>query len=154
MKKNRTMKVIFNVGALAVLAALGISAYQFGTSKNGEIIQEILPMESVQESDAKEDETKEEASAQADTRLVQAETDSGSITAGENLIQEETQTDAIKTASSAEAAAETGASGTTALNMAPEILFSEDTLMEWPVNGNILIDYSMDNTTYFPTLDQ
>ena len=38
--------------------------------------------------------------------------------------------------------------------MAPEILFSEDTLMEWPVNGNILIDYSMDNTTYFPTLDQ
>ena len=35
MKKNRTMKVIFNVGALAVLAALGISAYQLGTSQNG-----------------------------------------------------------------------------------------------------------------------
>lgn len=154
MKKNRTMKVIFNVGALAVLAALGISAYQLGTSQNGEIIQEILPMESVQKSDAKEDEIKEEASAQADTRLVQAETGSGSITAGENLIQEETQTEAIKTASSAEAAAKSGAGGTTGLNMAPEILFSEDTLMEWPVNGNILIDYSMDNTTYFPTLDQ
>lgn len=154
MKKNRTMKVIFNVGALAVLAALGISAYQLGTSQNGEIIQEILPMESVQKSDAKEDEIKEEASAQADTRLVQAETGSGSITAGENLIQEETQTEAIKTASSAEAAVKTGAGGTTGLNMAPEILFSEDTLMEWPVNGNILIDYSMDNTTYFPTLDQ
>ena len=154
MKKNRTMKVISNVGALAVLAALGISAYQLGTSQNGEIIQEILPMESVQKSDAKEDEIKEEASAQADTRLVQAETGSGSITAGENLIQEETQTEAIKTASSAEAAAKTGAGGTTGLNMAPEILFSEDTLMEWPVNGNILIDYSMDNTTYFPTLDQ
>lgn len=26
--------------------------------------------------------------------------------------------------------------------------------MEWPVNGNILVDYSMDQTTYFPTLDQ
>ena len=26
--------------------------------------------------------------------------------------------------------------------------------MEWPVNGNILIDYNMDQTTYFPTLDQ
>lgn len=102
MKKNRTMKVIFNVGALAVLAALGISAYQLGTSQNGEIIQENLPMESVQKSDAKEDEIKEEASAQADTRLVQAETGSGSITAGENLIQEETQTEAIKTASSME----------------------------------------------------
>lgn len=154
MKKNRTMKVIFNVGALAVLAALGISAYQLGTSQNGEIIQEILPMESVQKSDAKEDEIKEEASAQADTRLVQAETGSGSITAGENLIQEETQTEAIKTASSAEAAAKTGAGGTTGLNMAPEILFSEDTLMEWPVHGSILRDYNMDQTVYYATLDQ
>lgn len=36
----------------------------------------------------------------------------------------------------------------------PEVNFSEDTLMEWPVNGNILVDYSMDQTTYFPTLDQ
>ena len=26
--------------------------------------------------------------------------------------------------------------------------------MEWPVNGNVLLDYSMDQTTYFPTLDQ
>ena len=40
-----------------------------------------------------------------------------------------------------------------AINL-PEINFSEDTLMEWPVNGNILLDYSMDQTTYFPTLDQ
>ena len=35
-----------------------------------------------------------------------------------------------------------------AINL-PEINFSEDTLMEWPVNGNILLDYSMDQTTYF-----
>ena len=26
--------------------------------------------------------------------------------------------------------------------------------MEWPVNGNILLDYNMEQTTYFPTLDQ
>lgn len=26
--------------------------------------------------------------------------------------------------------------------------------MEWPVNGNILVDYNMEQTTYFPTLDQ
>ena len=40
-----------------------------------------------------------------------------------------------------------------AINL-PAVNFSEDTLMEWPVNGNILLDYSMDQTTYFPTLDQ
>lgn len=156
MKKNKTMKVIFNVGALAVLAALGISAYQIGTSKKGEIIQEILPMESVQKSNIGD--TKEEASKQTDTSLVQAETDSGAITAGENLIKEEIQAEATKTASSAEVAADqaagAGVSENVGLNTAPEIKFSEDTLMEWPVNGNILIDYSMDSTTYFPTLDQ
>ena len=32
--------------------------------------------------------------------------------------------------------------------------FSENTLMEWPVHGNILLDYNMDQTVYFPTLDQ
>lgn len=26
--------------------------------------------------------------------------------------------------------------------------------MEWPVHGNILLDYNMDQTVYFPTLDQ
>ena len=40
-----------------------------------------------------------------------------------------------------------------AMNLAT-VNFSEDTLMEWPVNGNVLLDYSMDQTTYFPTLDQ
>lgn len=40
-----------------------------------------------------------------------------------------------------------------ALNLAT-VNFSEDTLMEWPVDGNILLDYNMDQTVYFPTLDQ
>ena len=37
---------------------------------------------------------------------------------------------------------------------APKLSFSEDTLMEWPVHGTILLDYNMDQTVYFPTLDQ
>lgn len=32
--------------------------------------------------------------------------------------------------------------------------FSEDTLMLWPVSGMVLMDYSMDKTVYFKTLDQ
>lgn len=32
--------------------------------------------------------------------------------------------------------------------------FSPDTMLEWPVEGNIILDYSMDNTIYFATLDQ
>ncbi len=32
--------------------------------------------------------------------------------------------------------------------------FTENSRMVWPVEGNILLDYSMDSTIYFPTLDQ
>lgn len=36
---------------------------------------------------------------------------------------------------------------------APTIDFTEESLMGWPVNGEIVLDYSMDHTIYFPTLD-
>ena len=32
--------------------------------------------------------------------------------------------------------------------------FTESSSMVWPVRGNVLLDYSMDQTIYFPTLDQ
>lgn len=32
--------------------------------------------------------------------------------------------------------------------------FTEDSQLLWPVNGNILLNYSMDKTVYFSTLDQ
>lgn len=37
----------------------------------------------------------------------------------------------------------------TSATILPKVNFSEETLMEWPVSGNILVDYSMDKTTYF-----
>lgn len=35
----------------------------------------------------------------------------------------------------------------------PELNFSDGTVISWPVNGTPIIDYSMDATVYFPTLD-
>ena len=32
--------------------------------------------------------------------------------------------------------------------------FTDTSKMTWPVRGNVLLDYSMDQTIYFPTLDQ
>lgn len=31
--------------------------------------------------------------------------------------------------------------------------FNESDILEWPVMGNVILDYSMDSTIYFPTLD-
>lgn len=33
------------------------------------------------------------------------------------------------------------------------LTFTEDDKIDWPVEGNVLLDYSMENTIYFPTLD-
>ena len=65
---------------------------------------------------------------------------------------ENTETTNVESAVSDEIG-ETKDVSASAVNL-PVVNFSEDTLMEWPVNGNILLDYSMHQTTYFPTLDQ
>ena len=36
----------------------------------------------------------------------------------------------------------------------PELAFGEEDNLVWPIVGNVLINYSMDKTIYFPTLDQ
>ena len=45
---------------------------------------------------------------------------------------------------------ETSATGIAAQNLN----FTENPLMEWPVRGTVLIDYNMNETVYYPTLDQ
>ena len=50
----------------------------------------------------------------------------------------------------------TDGEGTPALStaMQPALTFSDSDTLVWPVVGNILINYSMDRTVYFPTLQQ
>lgn len=45
---------------------------------------------------------------------------------------------------------ETSAAGIAAQNLN----FTENSLMEWPIRGTVLIDYNMNETVYYPTLDQ
>lgn len=35
-----------------------------------------------------------------------------------------------------------------------EVWFSEESTLEWPASGSVIIDYSMDQSVYFSTLDQ
>ena len=38
--------------------------------------------------------------------------------------------------------------------MQPALTFSDSDTLVWPVVGNVLVNYSMDKTVYFPTLQQ
>lgn len=164
MTKNRIVKYVANTALLAVIAAAGIGAYQLGTSKP----EETLPQET--ELVEMEQETEEESMVDAGTSQVEAdmENTSGNDLAGEEAVPEKGagETDPAETEDevqlpegeeassyqeySEEENTETAAAAVTA----PSLSFSEETQMEWPVNGNILLDYNMDQTVYFPTLDQ
>lgn len=167
MTKNKIVKYTANTALLAVLAAAGIGAYQLGTSKPQEIQEETELVKTEQEAE-------EEPMVDAGTSQVEADMDntSGNLTgeyldseeeqkteqnetsAEENtgdVVLEETEDLTAETSETWNAAEETSANITA---QAAELHFSEDTQMEWPVNGTILLDYNMDQTVYFPTLDQ
>lgn len=171
MTKNRIVKYAANTALLAVLAVAGIGVYQIGTYTPDKEIQEEL------QTDQSED-TEETPMVDADTSLVDAEI---SDTTGQNDTAEEkitqTLTDSTDSSEKTSDSVSTNEVTTETANAAnavedsmtdqekvtdvsasalsaPKLSFSEDTLMEWPVHGTILLDYNMDQTVYFPTLDQ
>ena len=168
MTKNRIVKYAANTALLAVLAAAGIGVYQIGTYTPDKEIQEELQT----------DQSEDTPMVDADTSLVDAEI---SDTTGQNDTAEEkiTQTltdsaDSSEKTSDSVSANEAITETANAANAvedsmtdqekvtdvsasalsAPKLSFSEDTLMEWPVHGTILLDYNMDQTVYYATLDQ
>ena len=164
MANNRIVRYVTNTALLAVLAAAGIGVYQLGTSGTDVEIQEEAPSYLNDTADNKEN---EDSAVDAGTSLVEAEmkderTDTEKEMSGvENTVLADTE-DADQTTvqsvdenGAAQSAVSTESVSTSAsAEAAPKLSFSEDTLMEWPVDGSILLDYNMDQTVYFPTLDQ
>lgn len=90
---------------------------------------------------------KQEAQAREDALNEQAESvDGAAEKSGVAKTQEDTEKDG-------EASEEIGKSTLTAGN-AVQMHFTEDSQILWPVDGNVIMSFSMDRTVYFPTLDQ
>lgn len=155
MMNNKKAKIILNGAVLAVMAALGITVYQIGTSSSKEeIMYEEVKEEAKEEGSAEpqiSEETKEEALVDADTSQVKASMKKNADAEEKKETEEESSDE---TQEPEEIPVETAANPQAAPLNLPEVNFSEETLMEWPIHGNILVDYSMDSTVYFPTLDQ
>lgn len=165
MTKNRIAKYTVNAALLAVIAAAGIGVYQFGTSKPEKNVREEKELVSMEE--GRSEDAEEESSVDADTSHVEADMEN----AGGNILEEKENTGTNKeeeqstdtevlpddqTRITEENMQKVQQDTETAAGAAavPSLSFSEETQMEWPVNGNILLDYNMDQTVYFPTLDQ
>ncbi len=140
MFKDKLFLVMLVLGLLTIVAAAGVFTVQRGNGKETSPYLEIPGPDTIAQegnqgntqvagaSDAAPvEETKEEAVASA-----KKETPAGN--AGDDL--------------AAEAGAGKEAAKPLVLN------FTDTSKMAWPVRGNVLLAYSMDQTIYFPTLDQ
>lgn len=170
------MKSILNGGILAVIAALGITVYQIGTRPVQDPEEDYpeyarLTQESTVNDGGTEgisqnvDNTTSQSSMKTDKNDSTDPAVSGNSIAGKNKeaasgitktdgtasVNGSTVTaDAGNTENAADTTRQVSAAGLTTQNLD----FTENSLMEWPVRGTVLVDYNMDETVYFPTLDQ
>lgn len=138
---------------LAVLIAASVGIYQMNSDSPVKDQSQEIQTEEDMTADGSEGMKEEEPSEDAGSDSVEG-------TKEVEMTQEaaETETEAVPE----ETAPEEGTEETASADVVEEqsetaaeltINFTEDSLMEWPVNGDILLDYSMDKTIYYPTLD-
>ena len=171
LKKNQ--KSSLTIGVITLAAGIVLAGISFRQSESpGEDEQEAVIM-------AESEWTEDAEDGSGDTDTSDAEEDGGEETAlsgtgddcdaasGESTADD---TDVLTAGSDAVSPAETDATGTAdadtqetavitgttkaAETMAEALSFSESDTLCWPVQGDILINYSMDESVYFATLDQ
>lgn len=159
MKKEKTLRMAITSALLLTVIAGGISMYRTGKDSDRK--------EQVQQEEAKEKEEQQETEKESQDVTVneaQAEhTEELEEVTEESEKTEEEEMTSMQTAETPEIPETEGqevqensqqeTADASAVKV-PELNFTEDSQMLWPVNGQVLIDYSMDATIYFPTLDQ
>lgn len=92
------------------------------------------------------EETIHEAAGESET-----EEPSEEYEVGEGVLAEgETEAVLPEEEETEEAAGEADSNNVTAVNLT----FAEGSIMQWPIQGNVIMDFSMDHTVYYATLDQ
>lgn len=145
MFKDKLFLVMLVLGLLTIVAAAGVVTIQKGNQTEENPYMEIEGTEGFLAEE-----------------IVPEELDSQSSLAGNsNAAEEENQVlaeavpetnPAITPAASEEPAAAAGTAKEAAKALVLD--FTDTSKLSWPVQGNVLLDYSMDTTIYFPTLDQ
>ena len=157
-------------GLLIALAAVGTTAlYSSRQEKEREQMEAELAEEMQKQADDIAAEESSEQSAEASALVppkqslneMENELDDPAVTAElaeENNAAETEETEAAQT--KAEGEMETEETTTqqeevqTTTTVSSGLHFDADTGLMWPMEGNVILDYSMDSTVYFATLDQ
>ncbi len=142
-KTSQKMKGATVAAVLCFVAAIAIvGTYTFSDYKR---IQREEQFAKAVEDDTKEEEKEEPAEEANNLVFKQEEPEPEAEEEPEEL---EIPAPAENTDNNPQTGVQSTAGSSTSIN------FSEDSKLLWPVNGSILMSYSMDKTVYFSTLDQ
>lgn len=169
---RRNQKSFLIVLCLCMLSISGIvGVYQYRKGQNQETEPEA-PQQSAQTEETRETEPEKEAAnsegtvAQADTEenldeaKIETEEDIYEIGEAELAQAEETEEDAVsdeteETAVQSENAEEEPSDeGEANASETEPFAFADDSRLIWPVDGDVILNYSMDKSIYFSTLNQ
>lgn len=153
MKKEKTLRMAVTGALLLTVVAAGISMYRTDTTPKKE--SKAQQEQAMQEEDSK-DVTSKDAEAQDTGELAKNTTENQEATPSPTMNQDnpDNAIPSTQEGENTQKTTESQESADTSAAVQPELNFTEDSQMLWPVNGQVVIDYSMDATTYFPTLDQ
>jgi murein DD-endopeptidase MepM/ murein hydrolase activator NlpD len=137
--KDKVFLVLLVLGLLTIVAAAGVITVQRGNGgKNSPYLK--VPDQSNMIVEESVPQNTQVAVAGDSNATKNAEEEMKAVDSAKATAEKETQ--------AAKAATDKNAAKSLVLN------FNDSTRMTWPVRGNVILDYSMDKTIYFPTLDQ
>lgn len=140
--KGKGASVALVLCFVAVIAMVGAFTYN---NYQGRMEQQLAQAE-----EQTEELTKEDSEETTGNDIVLPESKRNTSDAEEKADEgEEDEKDAEKEASEDENTDNVSTAGQTA-----DVWFSEESILEWPASGAVLINYSMDQTVYFSTLEQ
>ena len=152
MFRDKLFLVMLVLGLLTMVAAAGVVTIRRG---NGQEQKPYVDMQGQDEYFAEE--AKDQAPVAGTSNQDNAAAEQGHIAeeAGpetENGQNTELAANGTKDDGADPAVREAGAGGSAATALV--LNFADTSKMMWPARGNVLLDYSMDSTIYFPTLEQ
>lgn len=160
--KEKAFLILLLVSILSVAGIVAVNMTKEDKDNNPNLLAEL---EETTEESAAQEETKQVANAettedgQMDVAMgetvpigdaVLAEGETVSIMDTSNLMDATDEPTTSNLENYAQIEDETEAVGGPAINLS----FTEESVMVWPVEGNVILDFSMDSTVYFSTLKQ
>ena len=164
MSKRNKIRVALSSFLVLAIVVTCVAVYQSGsksTPNEKELVknEENTSDEAMTTEEKPEEESQDANTTQVEgTREVPEEADTQAEAVQEPAAEENASADA-SAAENAQPEADTQNASAEVDNQAevataPDVNFTESSLMEWPVSGQVVIDYDMEHTVYFPTLNE